>query len=401
MRARGSRCEKHKAQILQPSYTPASFTTMALRFDRGSLASPQVLNDGTLRVDAVITRAGVFTYRPNGLTTTKEYRPPEEVFRADSMNSFVGMAVLDDHPYDQGGLVTLENRKSLEKGFIQSVRRDGNDLVATLIITDPGMISKLKAGKTACSCGYTQDIVNESGVSPEGERYDAMQTNIRGNHVAIVDVARAGEVARVRMDSAHMIAGETARSNVMDLTQALAALALANVKIGELNARADSAEKERDALRTRTDAAEKKASTAEAERDAAKEKAEKAEKARLDAETGSMERAKERVSLEAIASKHLRNDAGEPLDVSKKSNHEVKMMLVEKLTGKKMEGKTEAYIAARYDAALESANEADATLADVRNVSEIQTRNDGGTPSANAREEMIKRNHTASIKKGN
>jgi hypothetical protein len=45
------------------------------------------------------------------------------------------------------------------------------------------------------------DAGPEPGVTHEGERYDLVQTQIRYNHLAVVGRARAGSVARLRMDS--------------------------------------------------------------------------------------------------------------------------------------------------------------------------------------------------------
>ena len=41
------------------------------------------------------------------------------------------------------------------------------------------------------SLGYNLDLIEEPG-EWNGEKYDAIQTNIRINHLAIVDKARAG-----------------------------------------------------------------------------------------------------------------------------------------------------------------------------------------------------------------
>ena len=48
---------------------------------------------GFLRVNARLTKSGVFNYE-----NTREYRPDEEVFRADSLESLKGAPVTDLHP---------------------------------------------------------------------------------------------------------------------------------------------------------------------------------------------------------------------------------------------------------------------------------------------------------------
>ena len=49
--------------------------------------------------------------------------------------------------------------------------------------------------------GYTTDLKFEDGVTPTGERYDAIQTNLRMNHLAVVTAARGGSHLRIGDDS--------------------------------------------------------------------------------------------------------------------------------------------------------------------------------------------------------
>lgn len=359
----------------------------SFRFDsKGSLRSPKWLPDGTVRVDAVISRAGIFKYRD--LLTgreTKEYRPADQVFSPASMKSFEHMPVTYRHPVE--GLITPENRDAYAQGTVVagSLRREDDLLVGSLHITGKDAIAALKRGELNVSAGYDQDIVKAPGTAPDGERFDAVQTNIIGNHVAIgVGSARAGNVARVRMDSAEMIdAGEPAEGIVMEeLKKVLADLAVMTVKANENSARADSLDKENATLKA-------KISTIEAERDAAKDAATKAEKARTDSESTAVERAKERIKLEGVAERFLRTDEDKPIDMSKKTDAEIKAAITEKLTGKSMAGKDAAYVSARYDAAIEAEGSADAATTEVVvAINAPKTRNDG-KPSA--REEYLNR----------
>ena len=57
----------------------------------------------------------------------------------------------------------------------------------------------MERGKLEISCGYTCDTEEKPGTHPIWGDYDAIQRNILGNHVAIVDQGRAG-TAKVRMD---------------------------------------------------------------------------------------------------------------------------------------------------------------------------------------------------------
>lgn len=76
------------------------------------------------------------------------------------------------------------------RGVTTNVRRgidaDSDLLLADLIIYDPVLISGIEAGKRELSGGYDYDCV------PLEQEDKYAQTNIRGNHVAIVREGRAG-----------------------------------------------------------------------------------------------------------------------------------------------------------------------------------------------------------------
>ena len=119
------------------------------------------------------------------------YRPPEEVFAPETVSSFEGMPVTNDHPPDG---VDAENIRRLQAGHAHNVRRgtgaESDLLLADLIITDPCLIDAVLAGKREISCGYTYDLCEENG------RY--VQRKIRGNHIAVVDAGRAGARVSIR-----------------------------------------------------------------------------------------------------------------------------------------------------------------------------------------------------------
>lgn len=112
-------------------------------------------------------------------------RPEEEVFSKETIASFEGMPVTNDHPPDG---VDIGNIKALQKGHAHNVRRGSGEerdlLLADLIITDPVLIGLILDGKREISCGYTYELCEENG------KY--IQRRIRGNHVAVVDAGRAG-----------------------------------------------------------------------------------------------------------------------------------------------------------------------------------------------------------------
>lgn len=171
---------------------------MAFRVDYGTLRPAKRTIDGRMRVDATLTRSGVFVYRNNDGTERREYRPPAEVFKADSMRSFELQPVTYEHPTVK---VEASNAKELSKGIVlEGIRRDGNHMVASMIIDDAELIRAIETGAMReVSCGYECEYDPTPGVSPEGERHDGVQSNIVGNHVAVVPAGRAG-TARIKLD---------------------------------------------------------------------------------------------------------------------------------------------------------------------------------------------------------
>jgi len=122
------------------------------------------------------------------------FRPEEEVFSPETIASFEGMPVTDDHPRTEAG-VTLENCRWLQKGHAQNVRRgsgaESDLLLADLMITDKRLIDEiLQENKREVSCGYTYELSMENG--------QYTQRKIRGNHVAVVDAGRAGPRVSIR-----------------------------------------------------------------------------------------------------------------------------------------------------------------------------------------------------------
>ena len=171
-----------------------------LRYDQASpLSKPVRLPNGFVRAEGYLTRSGIFVYRDAQGRTVRELRPPEEVMHPDSLASFGLMPVTNEHPSE---LLTADNAKEYQVGTVsESVVAEGDKVRAALMITDAQAIEALDAGKSELSCGYTADLVQEAGVW-QGQPYDAIQRNIRGNHVALVDAGRAGPACSIRMDAA-------------------------------------------------------------------------------------------------------------------------------------------------------------------------------------------------------
>lgn len=158
--------------------------------------------EGFLVAPARIARTGLQTYRarelglPNidGEKVVTLFRPPEEVFDPEAMASFDGQPTTDNHPPDG---VSSDNWRQLATGDVRDIAADGSFLTGTVIFRDKAAIAKIVAGKTQLSCGYRFNADMTPGRTPDGEAYDGVQRRIRGNHVATVDVGRAGPQVRI------------------------------------------------------------------------------------------------------------------------------------------------------------------------------------------------------------
>lgn len=144
---------------------------------------------GFLQLDGRLTTVGVFTYSDAAGKVWGELRTPEEVFSPEALASFELVVATNDHP---DTFVDVDNVKQVQVGTVGSdVRRDGEFVRASIVITDASTILAIQRGKMQLSCGYTAEVLAQTGVA-NGDKFDGVQTNIRGNHVAIVTKGRAG-----------------------------------------------------------------------------------------------------------------------------------------------------------------------------------------------------------------
>lgn len=155
--------------------------------------------NGWLRADATIARVGVQKYQRADGTSYSELRLPEEVFSKESMDSFSMVPVTDNHPSEP---LNSTNTKLYQVGQLgEHIEKDGDLLRAKILFTNDQVIKKIMDGeKVQLSNGYLADCEPSSGTY-QGEHYDSIQRNIRGNHVALVYQARGGPELRVRLDS--------------------------------------------------------------------------------------------------------------------------------------------------------------------------------------------------------
>src|SRR6266403_2191316 len=173
-------------------------------YDTFTMDGVRRTSDGYLTAFARVARTGIQQYRGSelgrpDLGTVSVYRPPEEVFHADAMKSFAHRPVTFTHPKT---MVNSKNWKRYSKGMTGAeVVRDGEYVKCPMVLMDAGLIDAYeKKGIRELSVGYTCDLKWERGTTPRGEMYDAVQTGIRGNHLAVVPTARGGDQLRIGDD---------------------------------------------------------------------------------------------------------------------------------------------------------------------------------------------------------
>jgi len=184
------------------------FRPFHCRFDSDTI---ERLSNGSIRIKyARLARVGIQKYfNPDG-SEWNELRTPEEVFHADSMASYVGSSLTIDHPIRGGERVYVDpsNWSDFAVGHVgYDVRKDGDFLASSLIISRADAIDAvLNKNLRELSCGYMMKPVDESG-EWNGQRYDAIQTEIRNNHVALLEPGRArgGRQLTMKMDSVEPI----------------------------------------------------------------------------------------------------------------------------------------------------------------------------------------------------
>ncbi len=155
-------------------------------------------DEGFLKGRAIVTNVGVFSYmQPDG-SVRRELRAPEEVFNDDSLTTLKLKPISNEHPHV---MVDPKNINDFQVGSLGDfVNTDAYHVSIPLVINEKNAIEEVMAGKRSLSMGYKTDIEEKSGIWM-GVPYDAIQTNIRYNHCAIVDKGRAGDAVKMRLDS--------------------------------------------------------------------------------------------------------------------------------------------------------------------------------------------------------
>lgn len=169
-----------------------------IEFDAG--ANMRDIDGGYLSAYPRIARIGIQTYRGKecgkpDLEFVNVYRPEDEVFAKDAVHSYTHLPVTNSHP---GVMVDAKNWNKYAKGDTgDEVLRDGNSVRVPMMLRDHETIKQVKDGKNQLSVGYVCDLDWTPGTTSDGEKFDAIQRNIKANHLAVVPAARGGPTLRI------------------------------------------------------------------------------------------------------------------------------------------------------------------------------------------------------------
>ena len=345
--------------------------------------------NGFLVDTPVVARLGVQVYYTEDGRTVREFRPAEEVFKDESLASYQGKPMTLDHVF-----VNSENAKEVVVGSVTGKAEPlGSSVVAPIVVYDNTAIQEAMAGNAKeLSVGYSAILDETPGWgdpitgeyvlksdgdqfdAPEGwQEFDAIQRDIKVNHLAMVYRGRAG-IAKLNMDGEQENPYTTdVDINKEDKQEMTVKIKLDGAQefevapeiashIEALNAKADTAIAERDALKAKVDAMPSEIEAAVA-------------KAKADADA--------LAALVAVAA-----EAGVKADGLDAKG--IKVAYVKEVSGLDVSEKSDAYIDAAFDIAKESDK-----MAEVRKATTASDKSD----SADEPKKLDPRARLAKIKK--
>lgn len=163
--------------------------------------------------DNPLSKEGVFLYRgnqiilPDGSRASETddlipvYRPADELSNPEAIDSFKLVPWVDEHTMlgsEELGLTPAE-RKGVSGVVGEDVYFKNGILYGNIKAFSENLARKIENGKKELSLGYRCSYERSSG-EWNGQKYDYIQRNLRGNHLALVDKGRMGAEVRV-MDS--------------------------------------------------------------------------------------------------------------------------------------------------------------------------------------------------------
>lgn len=283
------------------------------------------------------------------------YRDPAVVFDEKAMLSLAGRPVTRGHP---SGEVNASNWKDLAKGTMGgTIKRDGEHVVASMVIMDADAAKEVMDGARSLSAGYTVSVVEDEGTAPDGSPYQYRQAGeLRFNHVAYLpdNNPRAGNtrIGDAWRDQGHAPITPSKKEDAMSDALKTVVLGDKAVQVAVSDVAAIEAFKA-DAAKTLSDTkAAHDAALAAKDTDLAKKDAEiDALKAKVLSDADLDKRVQERADLVAVAKSIAKDVKIEGLT----DGAIRKAVVAAKLGDAAIAGKADAYIDARFDILVEDA----------------------------------------------
>lgn len=301
---------------------------VVLLTDKATLSTRRLRDTGEMFAECTIARAGIMLYKAKELGEIAKHLDPEKICRVRTKPEVLfdeatiegcrSIPVTIGHPSTD---VDIKNNKELQKGFIEGrPTPDGSFLAATIVLNDAAAIKLVDSGVDQLSLGHNALLE----VSDDDEA-DFDKVLIRPNHAAIVRRGRA-QTTRIG-DSGEEIA-------IVD------------------RATFDVVEAERDDLKATVSKLEAKLADAES--------------ARLsDEEIQAQVNGKVEARFNLLKDLARLGDEFTTIEFGNKSDAEIRREVVSKLHDADFSEKSDDYISARFDAALEDCESV--TLSDALN----------------------------------
>ncbi len=223
-----------------------------------------------------ISKSGVFQYLGSSIspeldpeTVYNVWRPEEELNNPDTIESFRLTPWIPEHIMLGTGFTPAEV-VGVQGVTGETVEFNNGTLYSKLKLFGEDLKKLIRAGLKELSCGFRCAWEIKSGMTPTGEKYDVIQRQIRGNHLASVEQARMGSDVRVAMDKAvfaldSLDFNPKPNGETMTLEEAMAKIAELEAKLADT--KAEDAEEEKDPKAEDMEEEEKKAEDMEEEKD--------------------------------------------------------------------------------------------------------------------------------------
>ena len=345
------------------------------RFDAIEYGEVNIDKNGEIVSNPIVTKCGVFEYEFEDGTTRRELKPPEELLSADSLKTLSMLPVTITHP--DGGEINPANAKSESVGFSgENAKVDGTHVSTKVKINTETGIEAVNNGVNYISLGFEANI-DETAGEYDGVKYDAVQRNIRYNHIALTPSPRVGNVAKIK------IGGDSKSTNIIEQKEKKGD-SMGTIKLdsgveykvdAEVESEINSLRKKRDSLEQSYNDVVKEKENLQGKYDSLAE-----EKKNLEAEIP------KRVDAKVKLLSEVANYLGDELKTDA-SEHEIKKQVIQKRNPEaKLDNASEGFIDGRYSGVIEQIKEEQKQDAE----NERQISGDETTPRGDAVEEARK-----------